>query len=187
VPSVAPKHPVAVPQTAGAVPVLTEVVAVIVVNAPVFGVVLPIVPGATQVFPSNCETFRFGTTVVLVIENGAVPVASVDVNCPGMLKLPGSVIELGSESVQVPVLVTVHVPEAVISLEVPATVMLVTEPEPPPPEVEVTAWLGFRVAVAVPDEYAEQRMRTKEYPPAEICQVPADVVEVTPVPPEGVA
>jgi hypothetical protein len=51
-----------------------------IVNAPLFGVVLPIVPGTAHVPPSNWDTFRFGTTVVLVIENGAVPMANVDVN-----------------------------------------------------------------------------------------------------------
>ena len=56
--------------------------AVIVVNAPVLGVPLPIVPGAAHVAPSRKLAFRFDTTVVLATVNGAVPVATVLVMTP---------------------------------------------------------------------------------------------------------
>jgi hypothetical protein len=57
-------------------PSVVAPVLVRVVKAPVPGVPLPIEPGAAQVPPSSCETFRFGTTVVLVMANGEVPIAS---------------------------------------------------------------------------------------------------------------
>lgn len=67
------------PQAAGEALFAAQFVAVeIVVNAPVFGVVEPIVPGAAHVPPSNCPTFRLGTTVVLATAKGAVPVARRD-------------------------------------------------------------------------------------------------------------
>lgn len=47
---------------------------------PVLGAVLPIAEGEANVFPFNNAAFRFGFTVVLVAGNGAVPVATVDVN-----------------------------------------------------------------------------------------------------------
>lgn len=55
--------------------------ALMVVNAPVPGVPLPIGPGAANVAPASDDAFKFGTLVVLAITNGAVPVASVEVIC----------------------------------------------------------------------------------------------------------
>jgi hypothetical protein len=48
----------------------------------VFAVPDPIVPGIAHVLPRSWLAFRFGTTVVDTIENGEVPVESVEVNCP---------------------------------------------------------------------------------------------------------
>ena len=52
--------------------------AVSVVNAPLEGVVEPTVPGDAHVCPRSLDTFRFGTTVVLAMVKGAVPVGTVD-------------------------------------------------------------------------------------------------------------
>ena len=80
----------------GAVPVLTVLVnwplAESVVNAPLPGVVPPIAPGDANVAPFNRAAFRFGTTVVLAIERGAVPVATVDVTCLVKVSFPVKVI-----------------------------------------------------------------------------------------------
>ena len=53
-----------------------------VVKAPVLGVVLPIGPGEANVAPFRVAEFRFATFVVDATENGAVPVARVEVICP---------------------------------------------------------------------------------------------------------
>jgi hypothetical protein len=50
-----------------------------VVNAPLPAVVLPIEPGDANVAPFKLLAFKLATLVVDVIENGAVPVANVDV------------------------------------------------------------------------------------------------------------
>ena len=50
-----------------------------VVNAPVEGVVPPIAPGIAKVAPFRVAAFKFATFVVEETENGAVPVAKVDV------------------------------------------------------------------------------------------------------------
>jgi hypothetical protein len=70
--------------TNGAVPV-TNVdviwpVALMVVNAPLDAVVLPIAPGEAKVAPLNDEAFKLGTFVVLVTTNGAVPIAIVEIS-----------------------------------------------------------------------------------------------------------
>jgi hypothetical protein len=52
------------------------------VNEPAFGVVAPMLPGMAHVPPMSCELFKFATCVVLAITRGAVPVVTVDVNCP---------------------------------------------------------------------------------------------------------
>jgi len=49
-----------------------------VVNAPLPGVVPPIGPGAANVAPFKSAAFRLGVTVVLAMENGAVPVAMLE-------------------------------------------------------------------------------------------------------------
>lgn len=49
-----------------------------VVKAPVLGVVLPIGPGEAKVAPLRLLELRLATLVVLLTENGAVPVARVD-------------------------------------------------------------------------------------------------------------
>ena len=70
----------------GAVPVDTVLVitpeAEIVVNAPDPGVVLPMDPGEAKVAPNKELAFKFGTTVVLAIVNGEVPVDTVLVMTP---------------------------------------------------------------------------------------------------------
>lgn len=48
-----------------------------VVKTPLFGVVDPMVPGEAQSSPWRKLTFRFGTSVVLAITKGAVPVETV--------------------------------------------------------------------------------------------------------------
>lgn len=58
--------------------VIHMAVSVNVVNFPVFGVVPPIAPGAAKVAPLSDDALRFGTLVVLVTMNGAVPVATED-------------------------------------------------------------------------------------------------------------
>lgn len=52
------------------------------VNAPVLAVVPPMGPGEANVAPLKLEAFRLATFVVLTTENGAVPIASVEVICP---------------------------------------------------------------------------------------------------------
>jgi hypothetical protein len=64
-----------------------DVLEVSVVNPPVFGVVDPMVPGMAHVPPSNWDTFRLPTTVVDVTTNGAVPIATVDVNAGAWMLL----------------------------------------------------------------------------------------------------
>ena len=69
----------------GAVPVASVLVitplAETVVNAPVLGVPLPMAPGAAKVAPLKEEAFKLATLVVLAMEKGAVPVASVLLIC----------------------------------------------------------------------------------------------------------
>lgn len=76
----------------GAVPVARVEVstpeAARVVNDPVFGVVEPIVPGATHVDPSRRDTLRLGTTVVEETVNGAVPVPTVEIKDPVVVTFP---------------------------------------------------------------------------------------------------
>lgn len=67
------------------VPIVEAPDEVKVVNAPVDGVPEPIAPGAAKVAPFKEEALRFATLVVDAITNGAVPVASVEVNCPDIL------------------------------------------------------------------------------------------------------
>ena len=55
---------------------------VILVNAPVLAVVLPIDPGLANVAPPNVDEFKFATWVVLATVNGAVPVDKVLVITP---------------------------------------------------------------------------------------------------------
>ena len=50
------------------------------VKAPVLAVPLPIAPGAANVAPLSEEALRLATLVVEVTTNGAVPIATVDVN-----------------------------------------------------------------------------------------------------------
>lgn len=72
------------PVSTGLVP-SCKVVVFRAVKAPVLGVVTPIGQGDSHVQPSSSDTLRFGTCVVLVTENGAVPVAKVLVICPEKL------------------------------------------------------------------------------------------------------
>jgi hypothetical protein len=53
----------------------------------VLGVPLPMGPGAACVAPFRLDALRFGTFVVLDTTRGAVPVTTVDVNCPLTLRL----------------------------------------------------------------------------------------------------
>ena len=86
---------VLVPATAGHVivaeplvepkPVMTQAVVLstpqlIAEKSPTPGVVPPMVPGDANVAPPKLEAFKLATTVVLVTTNGAVPVATVEVN-----------------------------------------------------------------------------------------------------------
>ncbi len=58
-----------------------------VVNVPAAAVPPPIAPGLANVAPLREEAFRFATLVVLETANGAVPVDTVEVNCPLTLRL----------------------------------------------------------------------------------------------------
>jgi hypothetical protein len=70
----------------GAVPVETVLAitaeALRVVNAPLPGELLPILPGFEKVAPFKVDALRFGTFVVLETINGGVPVEIVLFNCP---------------------------------------------------------------------------------------------------------
>lgn len=59
---------------------LMVLVVVKVVKAPVEAVVEPIAPGAAKVAPFKELAFKFATLVVEATENGAVPVARVEVS-----------------------------------------------------------------------------------------------------------
>ena len=73
-----------------------------------------------------------GRTPVTPVVSGR-PVVLVRVPLTGVPSTGAvRVTPLGSESVHVPVVVIVQVPDAVISLAVPAMTTLVTDPEPPP-------------------------------------------------------
>lgn len=71
-------------------PALAEISpeAEIVVKAPVPAVVEPIAPGAAKVAPFRRAAFRLVTTVVEATENGAVPVAKVEMSCLVVFKAP---------------------------------------------------------------------------------------------------
>ena len=62
-------------------------VAPIVVKLADDAVVPPIAPGEAKVAPLSEEAFKFATFVVLVTENGAVPVAMVEVNAGAVIPL----------------------------------------------------------------------------------------------------
>jgi hypothetical protein len=64
---------------------VTEVLPVRVVKVPLPGVPDPIDPGAAKVAPFKDEAFRLATLVVEATTKGAVPVATVEVNCPDIL------------------------------------------------------------------------------------------------------
>ena len=82
-------------------PTVNEVEPLRVVNAPVLGVVEPIVPGIAQVEPSNWLTFKLLTTVVDAMTSGAVPVDTVEVSCPlalSVVKAPAAGVVEPSEA-----------------------------------------------------------------------------------------
>jgi hypothetical protein len=114
---------------------LTVLVAESVVNAPAAAVVPPIAPGEAHVCPSNWETFRFGTTVVLVIAKGAVPIAKVDVICPVAETVPKATfgVPLIALAVMTPPPVGPSVDPAPIRSAWPVLVLPVTAENAVPP------------------------------------------------------
>ena len=146
-----------------------------VVNVPAPGVV-PIVPGAANVALPRVAAFTLVRDAPLIA--GRLPksfVASIEVAAE---IVPGAMNVLGMERAGV----VVPVP-TVIWFAVPVTLVTVPEPPPPPLKLAVTAWLGFSVAVADPDEYVEHLILTHTAPPGVICHEPAAVADVTLDPP----
>lgn len=106
-------------------PRVALLVPVMVVNAPIPGVVPPILPGAAKVAPPRNEAFRFATAVVLDIVKGDVPVDAVETRI-GAVSDVATLIAAPRSTVNVPVpgdgLMTIF--------ELPAVTL--TEPPPPP-------------------------------------------------------
>ena len=129
-----PPDNVPVPALAFATVVIFNLLALRFVKAPVDGVVLPIAPGALKVAPFNDEALRLATLVVLLITNGAVPVATVEVNCPLTLRLvPVAVPITGVTRVGDVAKTTLPEPVVVVVPKTPAAVF-VTMPEVLKPE-----------------------------------------------------
>ena len=147
------------------------------VNVPAAAVVPPIAPGAANVAPPSVAALTLVSDAPLIA--GRFPssfVASIEVAAE---IVPGAMNVLGMERAGV----VVPVP-TVIWFAVPVTLVTVPEPLPPPPlKLAVTAWLGFSVAVADPDEYVEHLILTHTAPPGVICHEPAAVADVTLDPP----
>jgi len=84
---VPPAPNVAVPILAFTPVTIFNLVALRFVKAPVDAVVFPMAPGAAKVAPFKEEALRLAILVVLLTTSGAVPVATVEVNCPVTTKL----------------------------------------------------------------------------------------------------
>jgi len=84
---IVPPANVAVPILALAPVTIFNLVALMFVKAPVDAVLFPIAPGEAKVAPLKEEALRLAILVVLLTTSGAVPVATVEVNCPVTIKL----------------------------------------------------------------------------------------------------
>lgn len=82
-----PATNVAVPILAFAPVAIFNLVALKFVKTPVDAVLFPIAPGEEKVAPLKEEALRLATLVVLLTTKGAVPVVTVEVNCPLTLRL----------------------------------------------------------------------------------------------------
>jgi len=84
---IVPPAKVAVPILALAPVAIFILVALKFVKTPVDAVLFPMAPGAAKVAPLKEEALRLATLVVLLTTSGAVPVATVEINCSLTLRL----------------------------------------------------------------------------------------------------